>query len=64
MFGVMVMVRVNTTQTVTPTLDPNPQNEIVEGHNKPRVCPEKWLKPRAPRRLSASDKFPNSLQSS
>ena len=29
MFGVMVMVRVNTTQN----LNPNPQNEIVEGHN-------------------------------
>ena len=28
MFGVMVMVRVNTTQN----LNPNPQNEIVEGH--------------------------------
>ena len=31
MFGVMVMGRVNTTQNLN--LDPNPQNEIVEGHN-------------------------------
>ena len=29
MFGVMVMVRVNTTQN----LNPDPPNEIVEGHN-------------------------------
>ena len=33
MFGVMVMVRVNTIKTLTMTIDPNPQNEIVEGHN-------------------------------
>ena len=33
MFGVMVMVRVNTTQNLNLTLDPNSQNEIVEGHN-------------------------------
>ena len=32
MFGIMVMVRVNTTPNVSLTLDPNPQNEIVEGH--------------------------------
>ena len=30
MFGVMVLVRVNTTQNSTMTFDPNPQNEIVE----------------------------------
>ena len=30
MFGVMVMVRVNTTQNLN--LDPNPQNGIVEDH--------------------------------
>ena len=34
MFGVMVMVRVNTTpETLTLTHNPNSQNEIVEGHN-------------------------------
>ena len=33
MFGVMVMVRVNTTQNLNLTLDLNPRNEIVEGHN-------------------------------
>ena len=35
MIGVMVMVRVNTTQNLNPeslTLDSNPQNEIVEDH--------------------------------
>ena len=34
MFGVMVMVmlRVNTTQTLNVTFDPNSQNEIVDGH--------------------------------
>ena len=35
MFGVMVIVRVNTTQNLNPeslTLDPNPQTEIAEGH--------------------------------
>ena len=32
MFGVMVMVRVNTTQNLNPELDSNPQNEIVEDH--------------------------------
>ena len=31
MFGVMVMVRVTPPKTLTMTLDPNPQNEIVEG---------------------------------
>ena len=31
MSGVMVMVRVNTTQNPL-TLDPNPQNDIVEGY--------------------------------
>ena len=30
MFEVMVMVRVNTTQNLTLTLEPNPQNEIVD----------------------------------
>ena len=30
MFGVIVMVRVNTTQNLNH--DPNPQNAIVEGH--------------------------------
>ena len=30
MFDVMVMVRVNTTQNLTLTLEPNPQNEIVD----------------------------------
>ena len=30
MFEVMVMFRVNTTQNLNS--DPNPQNEIVEGH--------------------------------
>ena len=33
MFGVMVMVRVNTTQNLNPDpFDSNPQNEIVEDH--------------------------------
>ena len=32
MFGIMVMVRVNTTQNLNPDIDPNPQNGIVEGH--------------------------------
>ena len=34
MFGVMVMVRVNTTQN----LDPNPQNEILEGTSSAGTC--------------------------
>ena len=35
MFGVMVMVRVNTTRNINPDPghNPNSQNEIVEGHN-------------------------------
>ena len=33
MFGVMVMVRVNTTRNINPAHNPNSQNEIVEGHN-------------------------------
>ena len=30
MFGVIVLVRINTTQNLNP--DPNPQNDIGEGH--------------------------------
>ena len=45
MFGVMVMVRVTTTQNLNS--DPNPQNEIVEGHPYPYAYPEK----KTPQRL-------------